>query len=354
MGKSDIARTHDPRDDLGGAPPFRQPHARRNFCYDAGVVRSVRALRVEAARVSDFDPADLAFNGRRAREPYDEPVELIPTESPERPEREGLPPGYRMRADAHYVEQLTSRRTDSAHAEPPGVPVTPVNPEEVAARHERELRRDGVLAVLAEQVATISSAADLVAVGASPLARRLNIDLIRAEAWQASWLLGAQAVLDGIRPHSVRSWRLGAALERLRQGFGPACRLRGFDLQLRTADWDALVAVDERALLTGLSGAIAATFGLLEGVESANVKLTAEAVAGQLRTVEVAQDEVAVSTHASLRFFDLAWTDRPGGWLAAFGAATARAVAQQHGGNAVLLVGERRGTVVRMTFARGY
>jgi len=44
----------------------------------------------------------------------DEPIDEDP--EPEEPPRarEGLPPGYRMRADAHYVEQLVTRR----HAEP--------------------------------------------------------------------------------------------------------------------------------------------------------------------------------------------------------------------------------------------
>jgi hypothetical protein len=37
--------------------------------------------------------------------------------APKTPEREGLPPGYRMRADAHYVEQLTGRRTDRIYAD---------------------------------------------------------------------------------------------------------------------------------------------------------------------------------------------------------------------------------------------
>jgi len=35
----------------------------------------------------------------------------IDNPTPPRPEREGLPRGYRMRADAHYVDQLTSRST---------------------------------------------------------------------------------------------------------------------------------------------------------------------------------------------------------------------------------------------------
>jgi hypothetical protein len=257
-----------------------------------------------------------------------------------------------MRADAHYVDQLTSRRGDKPFAETVRTLAATGEPADDQGQRERDRRREGISAQLAEHVATMSSAAALLAGRASSLAQRLNIDLIRAEAWQASWLLEAQAMLEGTYLAQVRSRRIGAMLERLRQGFAPTCRLRRIDLQIRASDPDAMVAVDETALVAGLAGAVAATFGLLETVEGATVKITADALAGELRTVEVAQDEIAVPTHASLRFFDLAWTDRAGGWPSAIGAATAKAVAQQHGGNAVLLVGERRGTVVRMNFAR--
>jgi nitrogen-specific signal transduction histidine kinase len=50
------------------------------------------------------------------------------------------------------------------------------------------------------------------------------------------------------------------------------------------------------------------------------------------------------------RFFDPLWSERPGGWVAGLGASAARAVAQQQGGSAVFLAGERRGTTIRLTF----
>ena len=57
-----------------------------------------------------------------------------------------------------------------------------------------------------------------------------------------------------------------------------------------------------------------------------------------------------VSPGRSARFFDSAWTDRPGGWFAGLGATVAKVVAQQHGGDAVLLAGERRGSTLKITF----
>src|SRR4029453_16684264 len=68
-------------------------------------------------RVSDVDPADVAprptrFSEKKMNKELDDIAAAqlarkAPERGPERgPEREGLPAGYRMRADAHYVEQL--------------------------------------------------------------------------------------------------------------------------------------------------------------------------------------------------------------------------------------------------------
>lgn len=50
-------------------------------------------------------------SGRPARfDPLDDLPEDVLEDRPARPVREGLPPGFRMRADAHYVEQLEAPR----------------------------------------------------------------------------------------------------------------------------------------------------------------------------------------------------------------------------------------------------
>jgi hypothetical protein len=301
--------------------------------------------------VSDINPADVVLTGARsARGSYEDDrddLESVPTTGGLA--REGLPPGYRMRADAHYVEQLTSRTVERVGT---GRELTVPGPAP-SDLPDGEPTRARVMARLAEDLSTIASAAALLAADVSPMARRLNTDLIRAEAFRASWLLRAQGILDGTHRSLARGHRLGRILEGLRQGLEPECRMAGIDLHLSATDWNATVAVDESALAAGLTGAIVATLGLVGRVDGVMLTLSAEALGGDLRAVEVAQDGVAVPPAASARFFDLAWTDRPGGWLSGVGAAVARAVAEQHGGHARLLAGDRRGTSVRMTFARG-
>ena len=81
-------------------------------------------------------------------------------------------------------------------------------------------------------------------------------------------------------------------------------------------------------------------------------RVTAAVAAGELRAIEVTQDDVAVPATASSRFLDPGWHDRPGGWIAGLGAQVARAVAQQHGGDLVFLAADRRGSTIRFGFTR--
>src|SRR5262245_18487030 len=68
---------------------------------------------------------------RRMSEPADE-TSIDQYLEPTRPARQGLPPTYRMRHDAHYIDELESRRrpaeatqtTAAALAFPTSIPVT--------------------------------------------------------------------------------------------------------------------------------------------------------------------------------------------------------------------------------------
>src|SRR5262245_15447435 len=79
------------------------------------LVRSLQQFRSEARHVSEIDPADSAAGGNaEIPEEFDEELEGAGGTAArlKKPVREGLPAGYRMRADAHYVDQLSSRRVE--------------------------------------------------------------------------------------------------------------------------------------------------------------------------------------------------------------------------------------------------
>lgn len=296
--------------------------------------------------MSDVDPAEVSVRARSLRaedfvpdtdEPASEPVI---SKKPERDkaEREGLPPGYRMRADPHYVEDLTSRRperVDSAGA-----------PGAVESRAER------LHVELAECLATIETAASALGRDAGRMGRRVNTDLIRSHASRAAWALrahGLSASADRVRS---RPRPLGFLLDRIRNAWAAECRLEGFTLQVRASDWNAVVAVDEEAVITGVGGALVATLGLVGETDGAALTLSAVATSGALQSVDLVQDEVYVTPGDGARFFDTFWGDRPGGWMAGLGAAAAKAAAQRHGGDAIFLTDEDRGSTVRLQFAR--
>jgi signal transduction histidine kinase len=314
--------------------------------------------------VSDVNPAEFSA-GERSLTP--EPFRNESTDHTHadhgKPEREGLPASYRMRADTatadlgharadlHYVDELTARRSDRsdrwrAAAGPAAGAAVPDRPD------ARGARMDHAFAQLAEDLATIGAAAALVGGDASPMARRLNLDLLRSETWRAAWLVRACGLLDRTQRGAVKPRPLAAVLGAVRSGFAPECRLAGVTLRVHASDWNAIVSIDEPAVVAGLSGAIIATLGLLDQSEGAAIEVNAKAVGGELRDIEVRQNDVAVIEGLAQRFFE-AGVDRPGGWVAEVGALTARAVAEQHGGTAEFEAADEVGSTVRIRLGGG-
>lgn len=289
--------------------------------------------------MSDVDPAEATPRTRALRaeeyspEPDDPPP---PSKKAEKAEREGLPPGYRMRADAHYVENLTSRRGERGVAEGP--------------RAVDSGRSDRLLDLLALDLGTIETAAQALAAGGAVMARRVNTDLIRSQVWRAAWALRAHALLGGRQRARLKPRPLGFLLGQIRSGWAAECRLASLTLHVEASDWNAVVPVDEQILIAGVNGAIIATLGLIGETEEATLTLQAASAGGHLKSIDLVQADVLVTPSEGGRFFDASWADRPGGWLAALGASVARAAAQHHGGDAVFLTDDEIGSTVRMAF----
>ncbi len=252
--------------------------------------------------------------------------------------REGLPPSYRMRADAHYVDQLSARSTDA--------------PSHTAAAGERRRVIDAeVTPHVIGAIATIQSAAALASDDGSPMVRRVALDLIRAAAWRAAWQMRAAAVLDQTHRWQFRPRLLGAVLARVRDGFAADGRLRGVAVSLNVADWNLTGDFDEEALVAGVSGAVVATAGLLEAVELPQITIAARSTGMSDVAIDVTQNGVAVDAVDADAFFDAEKPDRLGGRAAAIGAAAARAVARRHAGDATFEADAVSGSTLRLTLA---
>jgi hypothetical protein len=265
----------------------------------------------------------------------------------DRAEREGLPAGYRMRADAHYVELLSgASRPDRAAGRPATDAAPPARSAAVDARERRFLQQ------LSEDLAAIESAARMLATDSSPLARRVGLDLIRAQSARASWLIRARA-LDGSADDAPLVARpLGGWLTEVRDRLSAECRLVGVRLELAAVDSQAVVVIDRATATTGLVGAVLALVGVAATASDPLIRLSAEADGDRLIAVEVSHRDVACSGATMARFFDADWADRPGGWLAAMGARTARIAAERLGGTATVSPADgRSGCAIRLSFA---
>ena len=265
---------------------------------------------------------------------------------PAKVEREGLPPGYRMRADAHYVDSLTSSSRSDRAARETSRTAWADEPTRPAAQDRRLFDQ------LAEDVGAIESAASLLAGERSPLLRRVGLDLIKAQSARASWLLRAMALGDATETDAQPRRRLlRDVLAQLRDRVTVECRLMGVGLDVEVAAEAGATAVPEALIGAGVTGAILAQLGLVDGQEAAQIRVRAliPPAEGSAILIEISQDTAALPSGSQARFFDAGWVNRPGGWLSAIGAATARTAAERLGGGISLVTTERRGCVIRLT-----
>ncbi len=145
-------------------------------------------------------------------------------------------------------------------------------------------RFDRLLTQLTEDIATIESAAGLLAGETSRMARRANVDVIRAQSWRASCLLRATGIIDGTHRLQVRPRPLGFILGQLRTGFASESRLDRDHCPHPYRDWNAVVAIDEQALIAAVAGGVMATIGLLDQTDDAVIRVVATTSGNELRS----------------------------------------------------------------------
>ena len=259
-----------------------------------------------------------------------------------KPEREGLPRGYRMRADSHYVDALSSPRESRGRD---AVSRTSIG-EQQAQQADRRL-----LDQLAEDVAAIESAAAMLAADASPLSRRVGLDLIKAQSARAAWLLRATALIGGAEQDTAPRRKLvSSVLADVRDRLAVECRLVGVALEVDPVEPMDLAVWSDPALAIGLTGAVLAQLGMLGGADQPVIRLRATGSRGEVAALEVSQDATAVPVAQQNRFFDPSWTARPGGWLAALGAAAAKSAADRLAGSIALAARDTRGCTIRFSW----
>jgi hypothetical protein len=177
----------------------------------------------------------------------------------------------------------------------------------------------------------VQTASSLLASGES-VAAHVGLDLVRAHAARAAWLLEATELLTNNPVRHRFTRMLASVVEQVLDTVGPESRLVRAQIRAHFADNAASISVEDNTVAVGLTGADAAC-GL---VEPAPLHRTVDGrqVDGSAITLEIAATPIVLPEAKASRFFDQTWTDRPGGWPALIGAWAARAAAEQRGGSA--------------------
>ncbi len=341
--------------------------------------------------------------------------------------REGLPPGYRMRHDAHYVEELTQPAlpqvrmiavTDIDGARPPSgrdlsvlvasvarygvlqpllvrrhngrydliagdrrlaaarsaglaeVPCLVMEADEARAAALNEACRTHVsheevstarqsprVAIPAAAVGEIGKLLEGIRTCLNLLGDRdrslfenVAITLVGAEIQRAQWLVDGLAVLAEDPVLARTAINVPALVRGIVQTLQAERGLTSAQLAVQADQRGApSVQADKRLLGVALGGALIAVLSVAERAEGAVVRcaVTTERERGAV-VVELAQQAVTLPASRLARFFDLTWSDRPGGFVAGVGAVAARRIAQLHAGTAEVIGGDEGGCGLRL------
>jgi len=226
-----------------------------------------------------------------------------------------------MRHDAHYVDELESRRRPSdaaaatALAFPTSIPVT------------------FALRDMSHELEGVASCFNLVSTKARALRERMGLSLARVGVDRSIRAFQALRVLLEDPPLAPRQLSLHAVIEHTVQGFGEELRLTNSSVSLDLGESVIRLNADARMLSLALQACVGMLVSL---VEAANVEGNihiATRVAEGLAAIEMRQDAYRLSADQFGRLSDLEWSDRPGGIPAGTALAAAARIAQAHGGS---------------------
>ena len=258
-----------------------------------------------------------------------DPDENLEGEEP-LPQREGLPPGFRMRHDSHYVEELVARNAARRAAS-----TLPDTGAPVAAR-----RPHGERSMMTMSKACAELGVSLDAIGAclrlfppTPRAasERAALDLIASEVARATWHLQALSILDEELPVANTPVDVGSVARHVKDGLVPAWSRGALVLELPANVRDLRVRGDESLLTVAVAGMVMALQATTDRVGAAVVQLRVREEDGAA-IVEARQDAVRIPAAWRTRFFDPEWPDRPGGRRLAVALAASRRIAELHRG----------------------
>lgn len=233
--------------------------------------------------------------------------------------RQGLPTGYRMRHDAHYVDELESKRRPAenqgpALAFPTSIPVT------------------FALRDMSQELEGVASCFNLVVSKSRSLRERMGLSLARVGVERNMRAFQALRILLEDPAPEPRQVTLNTIVEHTVQGFEEELRLTGSRVSVDLSETAARLNVDARMLAIALQACVGMLVSMVEASHmEGSINITAR-VADGLASIEMRQDAYRLSADQFARLADLEWSERPGGIPAGIALAAAARIAQAHGG----------------------
>jgi hypothetical protein len=258
--------------------------------------------------------------------------------APRRSAREGLPGSFRMRHDAHYVDELMSQapaRLDKpasiAGNAGPAAPSAPTAPA-------------GALALIAARLESVVAHAG--AVRPHQGAPALIAQSIQAELARVTRLARAAAILQDRETPIRRSLSARDIADRVMTASAPAARMAGVECEVTIDDPGFTILAEAPLVLQGIAGTVDAIVDLLladsrrlsiaDGSEPAprvSISLLSVKVRPAL-ILDVVCQALFVESGRAERFFDNAVDDYRSAPAAGLLLAAAAHVARAHGGRA--------------------
>jgi hypothetical protein len=251
------------------------------------------------------------------QENFNEILDSISTPAKPRPVRQGLPSEYRMRHDAHYVEELGTRPNS---ARPEHAATSPNVPTAAALRD------------LCQEFEGLASCFNLIQQGARPLRERLGVALAKIGLQRSIRYAQHLRLLLEDQHVSRREIRLEALVRQTMDDFKEELRLTESTLVVDLPDGALLVQGDAGLLLTGMRACMGTAVALIELSGMPAELHVAAYTAGETLHCEFRQDAYLVDSHQLMRLLDMESGDRAGGRTIAVSLTAARRVAQLHGG----------------------
>lgn len=288
--------------------------------YDALHLRLCVFLLTGFLTVSELNPlSDIPLPKESSLSAFDEFLQSDESE-PQGPNfREGLPSNYRMRADAHYVEQLDAARP--AATVPARRPATQAAPQ-----------GSNDIDVLTSLHA-ISSCAALVDDDVTGLTRQVATRLIRAEAWRSTCLLQAARIMrQGVAP-TRRSTQVRRLMTRVAESVEHERTLRGVQVDTLLTVSDSLaVTGQEDTLVFVLSGLTLLTLELAGRAKEPGILIAALPEPAGRVTLAISQDAIAVP-ESWPSIVGESGSDHAGAWSTPVAVLALRRLAEAYGGS---------------------